>query len=323
MEDRGKIIAGKYELVEPAGKGGMATVWHALQRGPAGFARPVGLKRIRPELVGDGQFVALFVEEARVSAQLVHPNIVQVYDFGHDDEGCYFIVMEWIEGLSLAQYLVAQRKVGLLPPWHLVAAVGIEALRGLDAAHSRVDAMGNPAPVYHRDVTPQNILMGVNGIVKLTDFGLARAMDRARMTGPDIIKGKVGYLAPELTQGHEPSPQSDIYAMGVVLWQALAGRALFPGDNDVDIFVQASRGEIPPLSEVRPDVPPPFTSIVERALARDPDDRFRSAEQMGRVIANLLRTVPQRPDAGFLSESVVEVREQLGLPSAPPSRVGR
>ncbi len=304
----------------------MAVVWRAVQRN-MGFARLVAIKRIREELMGQPKFVEMFLEEARVSAQLMHPNIVLTHDFGEHD-GRYFLVMEWIDGLSLARYLQVMNELHSLPPWHFVAAVGIEALRGLGAAHARVDHHGQPAPVYHRDVTPQNIMLGTNGVVKLTDFGLARAMDRDRMTAPDTIKGKVGYLAPELTQAKHPTVQSDLYALGVVMWQALSGRKLFSGKDHVDIFVAASKGQIPPLDEVRPDVPPQFTDLIERALARDPADRFRSATQMGRLIANLLRGVPERPDAVYIGDAVREVqryikhggdsRPQAPAPPIPP-----
>ncbi len=310
MNHSGHIIAGKYELEEVAGSGGMATVWRAMQRGAAGFRRPVCIKRIRPELAHDEHFVELFVEEARVCSQLVHPNVVQIYDFGQDD-GLYYLVMEWVDGLSLSRFAQAMHEQRVLPSWPLVAAVAIEALKGLGAAHDRCDEHGTPTPIYHRDVSPQNILLGSNGVVKLTDFGLARATDRARMTAPEIIKGKVGYLAPELTQAKSPSPQSDIYALGVVLWQALAGRKLFAGSNDIDTFVAASRGEVPPLGEARPDVPRAFASIIERALALDPEDRFRSAEQMGRVIAKLLRSADAHPDARFIATHVSDVRQYL------------
>ncbi len=316
MDAPGTLIAGKYELVEVAGSGGMAVVWHAIQRGVAGFERPVGLKRVKEELAHDEQFNAMFVEEARVAAQLVHPNIVQIYDFGLDSHR-YYLVMEWVEGLSLAQYVAAMLEMDMLPPWYLLAAVAIEALRGLGAAHERRDAHDEPTPVYHRDVTPQNLLMGQNGHVKLTDFGLARATDRARMTAPDVIKGKVGYLAPEMTEHPKPTAQTDIYSLGVVLWQALGGRRLFEGKDDIEIFVAASRGEVPPLAEVRPDLPPRFAAIVERALARDPRDRFESAEQMSRVIANLLRTTPERPDARLIGQSVRDVRTFLDTGQLP------
>lgn len=316
MDEAGTLIADKYQLVEVAGSGGMATVWRAIQRGAAGFERPVGIKRIKEPFSDDPKFRTLFVEEARVSSQLVHPNIVQIYDFG-DDNGRYFLVMEWVEGLSLSRYLTAMHELRFLPPWYLIAAVAIEALRALAAAHERLDMYGQPAPVIHRDVTPQNILMGANGVVKLTDFGLARAMDRVRMTAPDVIKGKVGYLAPEMVQNRMASPLTDIYALGVVLWQALSGRKLFDGKDDLEIFVAASRGEIPPLVEARPDIPQHFASIVERALARDPVDRFQSADQMSRVIAKLLRTVSDLPDGAMISRSVADVRGFLTRGTVP------
>jgi serine/threonine-protein kinase len=276
----------------------------------------VAIKRIKEDVAMDEKFRSMFVEEARVSAQLVHPNIVQIYDFG-DDGGRYFLVMEWVDGLALSRFLSTLNELNNLPPWHIIAAVAIEAAKGLSAAHERLDEYGNPSPIFHRDVTPQNILLGLNGTVKLTDFGLARATDRARMTAPDIIKGKVGYLAPEMTQAKPASARTDIYALGVVLWQALAGRKLFEGKDDIEIFIAASRGDIPPIHEVRPDVPQRFAAIVERALARDPDDRFQSALQLQRVIAKLLRDIPDAPDAKLIARSVRGVRNFLEGGQAP------
>lgn len=320
------VIDGKYELVEIAGSGGMATVWRATQHGAAGFQRTVAVKRIKEDVAMDPKFRDMFVEEARVSAELVHPNIVQIYDFG--DSGGYYLVLEWVEGLPLSRYLNTLTELGSLPPWHLIAGMAIEAAKGLTAAHERVDSYGNPAPVFHRDVTPQNILLGSNGTVKLTDFGLARATDRARMTAPDIIKGKVGYLAPEMTQQQAANARTDIYALGVVMWQALAGRKLFAGKDDIEIFIAASRGDIPPIAEVRPDVPGRFASIVERALARDPEDRFQNALQVQRVIAKLLRDTPEKPDAKLIGRCVRGVREFLEgghapsiIPAPPPSAI--
>ncbi|MBW2458057.1 MAG: serine/threonine protein kinase [Deltaproteobacteria bacterium] len=318
MDARGTMIAGKYELVEVAGSGGMATVWHATQHGPAGFRRSVALKRIKEHVAQDPEFVRMFVEEARVCAQLVHPNIVQIHDFG-DEGGLYFLVMEWVDGLSFAQFLQIADELDTFAVWPLVAAVAIEAARGLTAAHERLDDAGNPAPVFHRDVTPQNILLAKNGLVKLTDFGLARAMDRARITEPNVIKGKVGYLAPELTKERRATVKTDIYALGVVLWQALCGQPLFHGSDNIEIFLKASRGEVPPIVEPRPDVPVGFAAIVERSLARDPEDRFGTAAQMGRVIANMLRSEDVSPDATFLARSVSQVCHFRDHGQLPPS----
>src|SRR5690606_17091790 len=165
----------------------------------------------------------------------------------------------------------------MIAPWPIVSAIAIEALKGLSAAHERTDQHGEPAPVIHRDVTPPNILIGVNGIVKLSDFGLARAMDRARLTDPDVIKGKMAYLAPELTHGAEATVQSDLYALGVTLWQALTGRRLFTGRSNAEVFTAAREAVIPSLAELRPDLPEALTAAVSRALAREPGDRFATA----------------------------------------------
>jgi serine/threonine-protein kinase len=174
--------------------------------------------------------------------------------------------------------------------------------------------------VFHRDVTPPNILVGLNGITKLTDFGLARAMDRARMTAPHIVKGKLSYLAPELTRNAMPTAQSDIYSLGIVLWQAFAGRKLFKGDTQAEVVQSARRREIPPLVSVRPDLPEALLAVVDSALERDPADRFSSAMAMRSALASVLRAHPEPTDARRLAESVAHARAQLGVaaPSRPP-----
>ncbi|MCA9621077.1 MAG: serine/threonine protein kinase [Myxococcales bacterium] len=313
------LFADRYELKELAGRGGMAEVWRAEQRGAAGFARPVGLKRILPSYASKEIFVRMFIEEARVCAQLMHPNIVQIYDFGYE-RGTYFLVMEWVEGLNLKRFFESYDRRDTIAPWPVVAAIGIESLKALGAAHDRLDNEGNPAPVIHRDVTPPNILIGVNGIVKLSDFGLARAMDRARLTDPDVIKGKMAYLAPELTHGVEANVKTDLYALGITLWQALAGRKLFTGGSNAEIFLAARQAEIPPLSDLRPDLPEALVDTVSRALSRDPEERFESAHLMRRNLARLLRHSPVNPDARVLAREVAMAREALGVepPSEPP-----
>lgn len=311
MDGPGTLLAGKYQLVDIAGTGGMAAVWRAVQRGAASFERYVAVKLIRENLAYDPSFVAMFVEEARVSAQLVHPNVVQVYDFGQDGDR-YFLVMEWVEGVSLSMLVRLAAEHGARIPWPFVTALGLEVLRGLGAAHERTDAHGRTSPIYHRDVTPQNILLGSNGTVKIADFGLARATDRARMTAPDIVKGKVGYLAPELTKNPEPNPRTDLYALGVVMWQALAGRRLFDGKDDIEIFRAATRGEIPPIGEIRQDVPGEVANVIERALAFDPSDRFGSALQMARVLGRALRTLDFEPTENHIAGPVREAMRILG-----------
>lgn len=319
MDVPGTILSGRYELVSVAGSGGMATVWKAIQHGAAGFQREVCIKRIKETFSHDQAFRDMFVEEARVGSLLVHPHVVQVVDFGID-EGRYFLVMEWVDGVTLQRTQKLLTELGRLTPWPLVAVVAIECLRGLGAAHDHAAPDGTPTPVFHRDVTPQNILLGRNGITKLTDFGLARSMDRARITQPDMVKGKLGYLAPELLRGDPASVQTDLYALGVALWQALAGRPLFDSHTREDLLERARDPEIPPIDELRDDVPPILCQIIERALAPDPADRFVHADQMARIVANLLRELPERVEPKMVGRFVNGLQEYEGKGKPPGSQ---
>jgi serine/threonine-protein kinase len=307
----GAIIAGKYELIRRAGTGGMAIVWHAVTRGAAGFVRPVALKRILPNLSANQEFVEMFVEEARVGSQLQHPNVVQIHDFGRDAEGEYFLVMEWIDGLDLGRYLKSYAQANLFAPWPIVTAVGIEVLRALHAAHRRTDGAGMPAPIFHRDVTPQNILIGIDGVAKLTDFGLARAMDRTRVTHPNVVKGKLAYLAPEITDGFPPSAQSDLFGAAVVLWEAFSSRKLFDGKNDAEVLLAVREAKVCPLGQYRPDLPKELIVAIHGALAADPAARPKTALHLARQLANVLRRVPEPTDASILGNSVQQARTRL------------
>jgi eukaryotic-like serine/threonine-protein kinase len=288
----------------------MAKVYRAVVRGAAGFQRFVALKRIRETLIGGAEFVDMFIEEARVCAELSHGNIVQVLDFGVDEHG-YFLVMEWVDGVHFGEYLESLARRGLSLPSRHAAAIGAQVLAGLSAAHERVDDGGKPVPVIHRDVTPQNILLSVGGVAKLTDFGLARAMDRASNTAPDVIKGKLSYLAPEIVLGAQASVQSDLYSLGVVLWEALTGERLFWGDSPGERVRKAREATIPPLLERRSSLPPALVGIVERALRREPAERFPSAQAMHDAL--VLSMGERLVSARELSDAVVEARIALGL----------
>ncbi len=297
-------IASKYELLERAGEGGMAVVWKGLMHGAAGFTRPVAMKQIKPELRHDDRQVAMFVEEARLGSCLLHPNIAQVLDFVDDEQGAYWLVTEWVEGLDLGSLLRYYRSRQERIPWPLAAQVGVGALRGLTAAHDRHTADGTPVPIVHRDVSPQNLLLGIGGAVKLSDFGLARARDRTHvLTIPGFIKGKLGYLAPELVGGLQASPQSDIFALGSVLWEALAGHPLFTGKNDREVLRAIHRGQVAPVSEERPGLPKLLVFALGRALGRTPAERYPTAAAMAQDLEGAL--------AGALM-STLEIQLRLG-----------
>jgi serine/threonine-protein kinase len=295
-------IANKYELLDPVGQGGMAKVWRGVTHGAAGFTCRVAIKRVLPNLAADASFVAMFVEEARVVSELQHPNIVQVHDFDQDEEGRYFLVMEWIDGIDLEAW-IGSFAAGTAP-WHLCTAIAAEILRGLSCAHERVDGAGRPAPVIHRDVSPANVLLSVMGIVKLADFGLARAADRAQMTAPGMVKGKLSYMAPELLKRSPATPRSDIFGVGIVLWEALAGQPLFASKDTLETIKKITSNEVPNIRELRKDIPPSLAEVVHAALAFNPSDRFERAEEMQRALSSILKNQPEPTDDKALARSI-------------------
>ncbi len=313
------VIDGKYELVELAGEGGMASVWRAAVRGAAGFSRTVAIKKIKPEFRAIRNYTDMFIEEARVGSELAHPNIVQVYDFCADEQGSYYIVMEWVEGMDLGSFVKAYRDRGEHVPWPLVVAASIGTLRGLGAAHERRRPDGTLAPIVHRDVSPHNIMVATNGVVKLTDFGLARARDRVfSLTAPGTVKGKLAYLSPEVAMGGQATPLSDLFAMGAVLWESLTGERLFDGKSDLEVFKQIRQCLVRPLAPLRPDVPDELIAVIDGALAKEPDRRFGSAAAMIFMLAEVLKLAPPDadPQAG-LGAAVAAVRQRLGVNRNP------
>jgi serine/threonine-protein kinase len=261
----------------------------------------------------------MFIEEARVGAELAHPNIVQVYDFCADAQGSYYIVMEWVEGMDLGSLVKAYREHGEHMPWPLVVAAGIGTLRGLGAAHERRRPDGTPAPIVHRDVSPHNILVGMNGIAKLTDFGLARARDRVfSLTAPGTVKGKLSYLSPEVAMGGQATPLSDLFAMGAVLWESLTGERLFDGRSDLEVFKQIRQCLVRPLGPRRPDVPPALVAVINGALTKDPERRFGSAAAVAFMLAEVLKLAPPGVDPqAALGTAVADVRARLGVRRNP------
>ena len=304
------LLAGKYEMLELAGEGGMAKVYRGLTHGAAGFTRPVAIKRVIEPLTKNREFVAMFVEEARVVSELMHPNIVQIHDFDRDATGLYFLVMEWVEGITLFDWRAAYKKSGRTTPWPLVTAIAIEVLKALEAAHSRTTVDGIAAPIFHRDVTPQNVMVSVEGVVKLTDFGLARAMDRTRMTNPEIVKGKLSYLAPELTHLKDPNARTDVFGVGIVMWEVLSGDKLFKGDRPIDVIRAVQKTHVPSLRDYRDDVPVRLEEAIRVALSADAGARFESAHAMVRELSQFLRSVDEPTDGATIARSVDWARRE-------------
>jgi serine/threonine-protein kinase len=286
---QGGAILGRYRLIAKLGQGGMADVFLAAARGPAAFNKLVVIKRHRA-VDAEGQ-VDMFLDEAKLSARLNHPNIVQTYEIGQED-GAYFIVMEYLDGQPLNRILKAVQRgepgaeAFSLGTWIRIVA---EALSGLHYAHELCDYDGTPLHIVHRDVSPHNLFVTFDGAVKIVDFGIAKAALNSVRTEAGILKGKVSYMAPEqATCGHTIERRADIFPVGILLWEILAGRRLFDGDA-VSVLNRLVHHEIPPIAEVVPGVHPDLGAIVTRALAPRPEDRFATAQEMRLALEAHLR----------------------------------
>jgi serine/threonine protein kinase len=257
----------------------MATVHFGRQSGAAGFSRTVAIKRLHPNLAKDPEFVAMFLDEARLVARIRHPNVVPTIDVVAT-EGEVFVVMEYVHGESLARLRTAMIQAGRVPDPRIVVSVMSGVLHGLHAAHEAKSEVGQPLNIVHRDVSPQNILVGIEGISRVLDFGVAKAIGRVQSTREGQIKGKLGYMSPEQLQGGEVTRQADIYAAAAVTWEAFTGQRLF-SNKDTGALVTAILTEaIAPPSTVSPHVADAFDRVVMRGLARDPARRYSTAREM-------------------------------------------
>ena len=272
MAEIGQVLGNRYRLIELLGSGGMATIYRA---NDTGLGRDVALKLLRTEYLRDPDFSSRFRQEAQSAASLSHPNVVTVYDYGEDPSGPY-IVMELIDGEDLATIL---RRSGALPP-RQVARIGSAVARALAAAHAR--------GLVHRDVKPGNVLIGRDGQVKVVDFGIARAIAEAQVTLPGTTLGSVHYFSPEQARGEPATSASDIYSLGIVLYEMLTGSRPWEGDSAASVALARLSGPVPDPMAVRPSVPPDLASITRRALALDPRDRWASAGVMADALDQTL-----------------------------------
>ncbi len=278
---------GKYELLTSIGEGGMAEVFLARQRGPLDFEKVVVIKTIHPHLAKRDEFVRMFLDEARIAAQINHPNVVQVFDLGLEGS-TFFIAMEYLAGEPLTALMQAGAKSGDLLPALLAAHIVAQAAEGLHAAHELKNMAGKPLEVVHRDVSPGNIVVLYDGGVKVVDFGVAKAKGRLTQTVGQQVKGKFAYMAPEQIAGKPIDRRADLFGLGVVLWEALTSRRLYRAENDA-ATLQAILGRRPkPPSTVRKDVPRELDAITMRALAIDPEQRYATARELQQELNALL-----------------------------------
>jgi len=296
---------GRYYLLERIGKGGMAEVFRAVTQGVEGFRRTFVVKRILAEKSGSRDFIRMFGDEARISALLHHPNIVQVYDFGQID-GSYFLVMEYLLGKDLSSVMRVLRGSNLAMPPGLAAFVAHEVAIGLGYAHALKTANGEPLGIVHRDVTPANIMLLHAGGVKVLDFGIAKATAAAStVRSSGRVKGKVGYLSPEQARGENVDGRSDIFALGITLWEMLTGKRLFAGANELETLRNVLQRPVPAPSTVRPGVPPDLDRVVLRMLERDRERRQAKADDVADELEQILR------DTHYESQSLRRLLREL------------
>ncbi len=278
---------GSYELTARLAVGGMAEIFRARRRSDAGFTKNLVIKRVLPHMAEDDDFVRMFIDEAVVAAKLSHPNIVSIIDFGHVD-GTYFIAMEYVEGVDLRALGRHAARSGEPIGYNRALQIAISMCRGLGHAHERAED-GVKLGIVHRDVSPHNVLVSLSGDVKVTDFGIAKAMARATRTGTGVIKGKVSYMAPEQARGETIDQRIDVYATGIVLWEMLTGARAFGSENQMVVLRQVQQGELPSLREHAPEAPERLVSLVEKMTARMPDNRFARMREVERELAKVLQ----------------------------------
>jgi eukaryotic-like serine/threonine-protein kinase len=267
----------RYELIARLASGGMATVYLGRHRGAAGFSRAVAVKRAHPHVLEDPTFHRLLVQEARLASKIHHPNAVGVLDV--EDLGReLLLVMDYVHGVSLAR-IGSERATRIPAP--IAVRIGLDVAFGLHAAHTATDDDGTPLRLVHRDVTPQNVLVGLDGVARLTDFGIARSIESGdQLTSPGAIRGKLGYFAPEYLLASQVDRRGDVFALGVVLWEALTGQRLFRGAGELATFKLILGRRAPRVSSLVPNIGPLLDGVLAHALEKDPARRYDSAEEL-------------------------------------------
>lgn len=277
----GDLVDGRYEILCEVASGGMATVYAARVVGAVGFEKLVALKRMLPSVSADERYRRMFLDEAKVAAHIHSPYVVSTFDLGAQSDGSLYIVMDLVVGTALSSILAGSR--GRLLPVGAVATIIEQSARGMHDAHTATSNLGEPLRIIHRDISPQNLLVGVDGATRVTDFGVAHAVERLTKTVGFKVKGKLSYCSPEQAQAQPLDPRSDIFSLGIVMWETLLLRRLYEGETAMETVQAQAQPVTSPLT-FRPEIPAELANIVMRALERDPAARFQSALEMAEAI---------------------------------------
>ena len=313
---------GRYELHGVFASGGMARVHYGRLEGAAGFRRVVAIKRLHPAYARDPAFRAMLIDEARLVASVRHANVAAVLDVIDEDEELS-LVLEYIAGESLSRLASESRERGVPIPPAIAVSVAVGILRGLHAAHEATEASGAPLGLVHRDVSPHNVVVGVDGVCRVLDFGVAKALGRAQSTSHGEVKGKAAYMAPEQVRGDSVDRRADVFAAGIVVWELLSGRRLFEADSGAASMMRILDLSAESPSRLSPGIPPEIDEVVLRALARDKQERWATAASMADALEAALRPAPAAQVSAWVQElagSTVRQRaEQVRrIEAAPP-----
>lgn len=310
----------RYTITERLDHGGMAEVFRGVAESMEGFKKSVAIKRILPNLTKNQKFVSMFLDEARLSLFLQHANIVQVFDISKTPDNAYFLVMEYVDGCNLKGLIERQRQKGKKIEIAHTIYMMIECCKALQYAHQLEHPETNePLGIVHRDISPPNILLSKNGEVKLVDFGLAKANSQIESTDPGVVKGKFSYLSPEAASGLEVDARADVFAVGIILWELFTGKRLFYGDTDYATVEQVRQARVPSLQALNPDIEPELEGIVRKALARDPEDRYHHAADLGDALAQYLFSRRMKVTARDIAQLVRDAQvEMMRKRSAEP-----
>jgi eukaryotic-like serine/threonine-protein kinase len=317
---------GQYELMEVIATGGMAEVYRARMRGVEGFQKIVAIKRILSHLTDNDEFVTMFIDEAKLAAQLQHPSIIHIYDLGKIDRS-YYIAMEFIDGKDLRTILRHVEEKQKRLPLGLSVFVAARLAAALDYAHRKRDLQGRAMALVHRDVSPQNVLISFEGEIKLCDFGIAKAASKASHTRAGALKGKLQYMSPEQAWGKDIDHRSDIFSLGLVLYEMVTGRKAFAGDSELSILEQVRSPRVTLPRDIDPAIPPQVERIIVKALKENRDERYQTAAEMASDLDGIIQSLRPSPGSSELGAFVSELlgRERLGAaaPSAPAATEAR